>query len=215
MAFEFYGWAWVTPLQTRDKFVLLALVDHADAETGVCWPSQERLADFTGYDRRTVIRALRSLTELGYISRRPRHDRKRPGMKAPNEYTLQVGHLHKEIPDVTACPISEPDVTPRHKADKETPGQHDVTARHNGNTDVTPCPDSVTQSHKNQSLNHSSYTEEDSHAREETSDVWSDEAEFYDYQDARRFTPTPEPASPQNFRAAFASQGYRLNRGAA
>jgi hypothetical protein len=56
MAFRLYPRAWETAmgenLPSAERLVLLAIVEHAD-NAGACYPSQERLAKFTGLiDRR-------------------------------------------------------------------------------------------------------------------------------------------------------------------
>ena len=54
-------------LQPTDKLVLLHLAEHADKDTGECWPGFGRLADFTGLTRRTVIYSINRLGELGLV----------------------------------------------------------------------------------------------------------------------------------------------------
>jgi predicted ArsR family transcriptional regulator len=72
MAFGFYPTAWdmgeLECLSARDLLVLLALVEHAD-DDGVCWPGQERLAQMTRVNSRTVRRALKRLEQIGLIQR--------------------------------------------------------------------------------------------------------------------------------------------------
>jgi pyocin large subunit-like protein len=55
----------ITP---TDKLVLLHLAEHADKETGECWPGFGRLADYTGLTRRTVIYSINRLEKLGFIT---------------------------------------------------------------------------------------------------------------------------------------------------
>ncbi|MDR2055429.1 MAG: helix-turn-helix domain-containing protein [Desulfovibrio sp.] len=67
MSVDATRWAWtqknVTPTQ---KFVLLALADRAD-EQNRCWPSISRIESDTGFDRKAIHRALKSLEESGLI----------------------------------------------------------------------------------------------------------------------------------------------------
>lgn len=48
-------------LKSSERFVLVALADHVDDDTGQAWPSIRRLAARTGLDRRTVQLAIRQL----------------------------------------------------------------------------------------------------------------------------------------------------------
>jgi hypothetical protein len=54
-------------LTPTDKLVLLHLAEHADKDTGECWPGFGRLAEFTGLTRRTVIYSINHLCGLGFI----------------------------------------------------------------------------------------------------------------------------------------------------
>ena len=49
------------------KFVLFALADRWNADTGVCWPSVAWICDFTELGERTVRRALDELEADGFI----------------------------------------------------------------------------------------------------------------------------------------------------
>jgi len=53
-------------LSSTAKFVLLALANHAD-DNGKCWPSQQKLSEATGFNERTIRRALAELEQGGYI----------------------------------------------------------------------------------------------------------------------------------------------------
>lgn len=55
----------------RKRFVLYALANYADAN-GVCWPSYRTLEEWTGYTRRSIIRTINELRELGMIRTQPR-----------------------------------------------------------------------------------------------------------------------------------------------
>jgi hypothetical protein len=55
-------------LPPTDKFVLIAIADRVnDKRGGVAWPSIPRLVAMTGYDRRTVQKALRRLQDSGHL----------------------------------------------------------------------------------------------------------------------------------------------------
>lgn len=69
--------AWAIRQRTgspRAKLVLIAAANYAD-EDGICWPSQQRLADDTEMTPRTVRAALADLEAAGILSR---DERRRP-----------------------------------------------------------------------------------------------------------------------------------------
>jgi hypothetical protein len=65
------AWAFTTERPSTERFVLVALAEHAD-DDGVCWPGVERLAERTGFNRATVQRALARLEVDGLVSRQER-----------------------------------------------------------------------------------------------------------------------------------------------
>lgn len=69
------------------KAVLLALANHADPETGYCWPAVRTLARYTGYDPRTVQRGIKRAIELGLVE----VDRQ-AGSYGCNLYRLAIVH---------------------------------------------------------------------------------------------------------------------------
>lgn len=75
MAFDYYPTAWdcldAECMSARDRLVLLALVEHANSD-GEAWPSQRRLARYTGYSVRTVRAALKALETSELILREAR-----------------------------------------------------------------------------------------------------------------------------------------------
>ena len=83
MANNYLTAAWEQDLRPTLKLVLIMLADHADPGDGTCWPSIERLAHYTGLDRRTVQRSLREMEQDGLLSSQPRFDDKRT-----REYTI-------------------------------------------------------------------------------------------------------------------------------
>jgi DNA-binding MarR family transcriptional regulator len=67
--------AWARGIKTGSatvKSVLLAVANYADEE-GVCWPSQEQLADDTELSRHSIMRALDDLEGMGLLNRERRH----------------------------------------------------------------------------------------------------------------------------------------------
>jgi DNA-binding transcriptional ArsR family regulator len=68
MTIEAMSWAFKLQMgDSTEKFVLLALADHAD-EHGRCWPSLKRLSLFTSCAESTVRRALRRLEAQGLLT---------------------------------------------------------------------------------------------------------------------------------------------------
>ena len=62
--------AWALSLNIPDPFaklVLVSLSNHADNETGHCWPTQSLIAKEASCNRRTVMRKLPYLLEAGFI----------------------------------------------------------------------------------------------------------------------------------------------------
>jgi hypothetical protein len=73
------NWAWAAKIPAGPKFVLVALADHAtdhDGEDWSCFPSNERLMDFTGFTQRTLERHLEWLDLMGWVSRIAGRDRR-------------------------------------------------------------------------------------------------------------------------------------------
>jgi hypothetical protein len=50
------------------KLVAVVLADHADSD-GVCWPSYRRIAEKAGCDERTARRHIKTLIELGVVTK--------------------------------------------------------------------------------------------------------------------------------------------------
>lgn len=94
MSYKATGWAYDLPLRGSAKPVLVALADFAD-EAGSCYPGQERLAQMTGLNERTIRRALTRLETLGLIRRERRTDAR--GHRKSDRYYLAIGT--QSLPD--------------------------------------------------------------------------------------------------------------------
>ena len=69
MSVEAITWALKQDIRPSSaKFVLVVLANQANAETGAAYPSQKYLSESTGQDRKTVIKNLARLSEMGFIS---------------------------------------------------------------------------------------------------------------------------------------------------
>ena len=67
--------AWARSIKTGSptvKAVLLAIANYADEE-GICWPSQDQLAEDTELSRHSIMRAIDQLEEMELVSRERRH----------------------------------------------------------------------------------------------------------------------------------------------
>lgn len=124
MSVEAMAWAFAQPLPPCPKSVLVALANRAD-EDGQCWPGIEDLEQRTGWNRRSIQRAVKDLQARGLLVASFRF--KPLGGQNSNLYRL-------------AC---SPDFTPaRPQGDTPSPGR--VTqGRGEGDTQsprgVTPC----------------------------------------------------------------------------
>lgn len=69
------------------KLVLLHLAEHADKDTGECWPGFGRLADFTGLTRRSIIYSINCLEKMEFVTITP------PTTRKTNTYVLHMDKL--------------------------------------------------------------------------------------------------------------------------
>lgn len=70
MSFELMAWAMRQEVgSSSDKFVLLALADRANGDTGECFPSVALIAIDTEMSEATVRRCLKSLADKGIVKR--------------------------------------------------------------------------------------------------------------------------------------------------
>lgn len=88
MSFQAMAWAIVQkPKGAKEKFVLLMLANYASNEDGRCFPSVAKIAEETMMSRDSVIRAIKSLEEDGFLAVKRRSAE---GVNLPNYYTLNV-----------------------------------------------------------------------------------------------------------------------------
>jgi hypothetical protein len=106
MGIESVGWALRQKLPGTAKLVLIALCNHADDDTGHCWPSADLIARHASCSRRSVFTYLAALRRNGYVeyqsARRPTGEQRsnnywvlfdRPDIKwvfAPKDEPLDV-----------------------------------------------------------------------------------------------------------------------------
>ena len=99
-----------------DLLVYMALIRHAD-NTGICWPSLERLAKIARCSQPTVSKSLNRLEQLGYI-RRVKSDGR------ANRYHVSVWKTtpkHGCDPAPTPKPAFDPAPTPKPAFDPSKP----------------------------------------------------------------------------------------------
>lgn len=139
MSIQALNWAFKQQIFEKPtaKFILIALANYADAE-GVCYPSQERLAEMCSVARRTVIRSLQYLEEIGCIERCHRRDKL--GRQATDIFQLLVeGKKTVKLDDFQG---EKPSENPSDNLSRWSNSQSDNCASQSDNSDhssVTPC----------------------------------------------------------------------------
>jgi Helix-turn-helix domain len=82
---------WDSPLDAREKFVLLAMALYINTKTGTCWPGLKRLASQTSLSEKSVRRAIKTLESIGAIEMTKRVSE--TGQWASNEYRIDLEKL--------------------------------------------------------------------------------------------------------------------------
>jgi DNA-binding transcriptional MocR family regulator len=115
-------WARQQRLGGPASAVLRDLADRAN-ESGVCWPSIATIAADTGYDRRTIQRALRTLEHERLI------ESKRTGRGS--RYTLNLSHQrrHSDASDASESHIRGVTLTPKASRTQKNPTRTPPTAK--------------------------------------------------------------------------------------
>lgn len=97
MSVKLMGQVWDLDLNHSQQSILLALADHADDDGSKCFPSVDRIAWKTGYERRQVQRIMRDLEKdnlLVLVAHRS------GGRATPTEYCIDVRKGVKKSPFV-------------------------------------------------------------------------------------------------------------------
>lgn len=95
MCMKAYRWAiQLRGLSGTEKSVLICICDHYNPKSGTAWPSINRIAKQTGWNPRTVSRAIKSLKEGGYIAVQRAHFVNLDDI-APNRYYLPMLEPHR------------------------------------------------------------------------------------------------------------------------
>lgn len=69
MSIHAMSWAWKQTLPPTEKFILIALCDHANDDDYTCWPSLNYLENKTGFSRPTIWKAIDRLVNNGFLAR--------------------------------------------------------------------------------------------------------------------------------------------------
>jgi DNA-binding transcriptional MocR family regulator len=106
-----------TGLPANEKLVLILLSDHADDETGKCWPSQNYIARRSGLTRETINRTMKRLSNKGLI--RIEHRFREDGSSRSNAYFVLPGvrppcarESHPPVIESHTEPVSYEPITP-------------------------------------------------------------------------------------------------------
>ena len=101
MSFDWFNWAkGQKGLRPPEQFILLLIADFYNDKEGYAWPSQETLAEFSGYNRSTIHRACKSLQSKGLISWKK--DIRSSGHFSSNRYQLHRVALSNNAENVEA-----------------------------------------------------------------------------------------------------------------
>jgi hypothetical protein len=133
-------WAWEQNIPPTDKYVLVALSDHANDEDFTCWPSLTHLQEKTNLSRPAVWKAIDRLEQFKAVIRLGTH------AYGSTIYKVNVGntvtYIGKEVTQVTTLPIGNQgngvgnqgtklgnDVTPNRKNHQEPSNKHGAKAQ--------------------------------------------------------------------------------------
>lgn len=179
MSFKVIAWAMQTPLPSREKWILVALADHAD-DGGRCWPSMETLAKKTGHGSRNTVRAaVAQLETLGYLSKKGRVVG--AGIQTSHMYHLNVGHLHRPLEDESPAgqdlTSTGQEVTTGHQESAGPAAGQNLTTHSPAGQNLTGVGHQVTT---NLSMNLSSSTTEEVTRTRENEDLAALEAQMQD-----------------------------------
>lgn len=87
------AWAVDQKLPVQQKMVLLMLADRTNKDTGLCIPSMDTLAKNCGMSKASVKRAIKALSELGFIAI---HERFSDNVQLSHQYELLAEQTERE-----------------------------------------------------------------------------------------------------------------------
>lgn len=100
MSIQAVAWALEQKIPAGPKLVLVALANHADHSTGLCWPSTALVAHEASCSVRAVYRFVADLTRNGYVMVQKK--RGRDGKQRSNNYWLLFDRAEAEWSAVPA-----------------------------------------------------------------------------------------------------------------
>ena len=130
-------WAVEQKLPAMQKLVLLMLANRTNTDTGLCYPSHDKLAEDCGMTSRSVINQIKKLEELGVV--RVIRTTKN-GAKQPNKYHLNL-NVSSERDSLRGSERdslrgSERDSLPRNTGAVEVGSERDSLPRNTGAVEV-------------------------------------------------------------------------------
>ena len=131
MSFQLMAWAMEQRVgSSSEKFVLVALADRANGDTGECFPKVERIAEDTQLSYSTVQRCLKALAEQGLVKRE--RLRRGDGSLAVYSYEFPLAADLRTPPGtMTARPTGQDDrAEPRRGEDLEPRGVSPLDGSH-------------------------------------------------------------------------------------
>lgn len=84
-------WGWKQKVPPTQKFILIALCDHANDEDFTCWPSLRHLERKTGFNRTTIWRTIDQLIAAGGLDRVGTHP------SGSTIYKVMVGNVIQKL----------------------------------------------------------------------------------------------------------------------
>lgn len=103
MSFQAVAWAMKQELPVIPKFILVALCERANPDTGECWPGIETVAKAVCLSERSVVTYIAALVRNGYVMRQAM--RGKDGRHRTNHYWI----MFDREPAAWISPNDEPD----------------------------------------------------------------------------------------------------------
>jgi hypothetical protein len=118
------------PARPLDKLVLIAFADHVDKVTGECFPSVAAICEWTGCDRKTVMKSTASLEAAGLLvdtGRRCGRTRQVKVYRLPFETVPDAAPLAEAVPETAPLKSTFFPTERSQKRDTEPPTEPSST----------------------------------------------------------------------------------------
>lgn len=119
-------WIWTLQISPAEKLLCLALLRFRSNKTGLCFPSQSRLAEWTGLSRSGVQKAIRSLRQKGLLDSQTKDG-------TSNRYKFTEGGAHSVS---RGCSLSKHEPNSNQKDDVPDADLQDKSIRRAGGKDA-------------------------------------------------------------------------------